>query len=120
MIMIVVVIVHVGGARPLLAEQGLTVLDRDPVVVGMDLREGQEAVAVAAVLDEGCLERRFEPGDPGEVDATLELLLGGGLAVAVLEAVPVDNHDPSLFRSAERRVGNECVRTCSSRRSANT
>src|SRR3546814_2404608 len=91
MVMIVVVIVHVGGARPLLAEQGLTVLDRDPVVVGMDLREGQEAVAVAAVLDEGCLERRFDPGDPGEVDVTLELLLGGGLEVEVLEAVPVED-----------------------------
>src|SRR3546814_14932662 len=97
MVMIVVVIVHVGGARPLLAEQGLTVLDRDPVVVGMDLREGQEAVAVADVLDAGCLERRFDPGEPGEEDVTLEQFLGVGLGVEVIGAVPLTTTAPRSF-----------------------
>ena len=37
-------------------DQRLTVGDRDLVVVGMDFAEGQEAVAVATVFDEGCLQ----------------------------------------------------------------
>ena len=37
-------------------DQRLTVGDRDLVIVGMDFAEGQEAVAVATVFDEGCLQ----------------------------------------------------------------
>jgi hypothetical protein len=36
-------------------DQGLTVGDRDLVIVGMDFAEGEEAVAVAAIFDEGRL-----------------------------------------------------------------
>ena len=36
-------------------DQGLTVGDRDLVVVGMDFAEGEEAVAVAAIFDKGGL-----------------------------------------------------------------
>ena len=46
-------------------DQRLPVGDRDLVVVGMDFREGEEAVAVAAVVDEGRLQRRLDPGDLG-------------------------------------------------------
>ena len=37
-------------------DQRLTVGDRDLVVVGMDFAEGQEAMAVAAILDKGRLQ----------------------------------------------------------------
>src|SRR6476661_498956 len=36
---------------------------RDLIVVGMDFTEGQEAVAIAAVVDEGGLQRRLDPRD---------------------------------------------------------
>ncbi len=41
--------------RGLLLEQGLTVGDRDLVVVGMNFGKGQEAVPVATVIHEGRL-----------------------------------------------------------------
>ena len=40
----------------LFLQQRLPVRDRDLVVVGMDFVEGEEAVAVAAVVDEGGLQ----------------------------------------------------------------
>ncbi len=46
-------------------DQRLPVGDRDLVVVGMDFRERQKAVAVAAVVDKGGLQRRLDAGDLG-------------------------------------------------------
>jgi hypothetical protein len=37
-------------------DQGLTVGDRDLIIIGMDFAEGQKAVAVTAILDEGRLQ----------------------------------------------------------------
>ena len=48
-----------------LGDQCLPVRDRDLIVVGMDFRERQEAVAVAAILDERRLQRRFDPRNLG-------------------------------------------------------
>src|SRR5262249_28589362 len=52
----------IGGARRafLLVDQRLPVGDRDLIVVGMNFAEGQEPVAVAAVVDESRLQRRFD------------------------------------------------------------
>jgi len=49
-------------------DQRLAVGDRNLVIVGVDFAEGQEAVAIAAIFDEGGLQRRFHAGDLGEVD----------------------------------------------------
>ena len=57
-------------------ERGLAVGDRDAVIVGMNLVEGEETVAVAPILDECRLERRLHPRHLGEIDVTLDLLLG--------------------------------------------
>jgi hypothetical protein len=48
-----------------LGDQRLPVGDRNLIIVGMDFRERQEAVAVAAVVDEGRLQRRLDAGDLG-------------------------------------------------------
>src|ERR1700742_1420134 len=40
-------------------DQRLTVGDRNLVVVGVDFAESQEAVAIAAIFDEGGLQRRL-------------------------------------------------------------
>ena len=54
-----------GGVLGFLAEQRLAILLGDLVIIGMDFREGEEAVAVAAVIDERRLQRRFDPGNLG-------------------------------------------------------
>ena len=56
-------------------EQGLTVRHGDLVIVWMDFGKGQEAVAVAPVIDEGCLQRGFYARNFGEVDIAPKLLL---------------------------------------------
>ena len=66
----------------------------------MDFAEGQEAVAVSAVIDERRLKRRFDPGDLGEIDVSFELLVLGGLEIKFLDAVSVDDRDPGLLRVA--------------------
>jgi hypothetical protein len=50
-----------AGLLGLHGQQALPVGDGDLVVVGVDLAEGEEAVAVAAELDEGGLEAWFDP-----------------------------------------------------------
>jgi hypothetical protein len=79
-------------------DQRLPVGDRDLVVIGMDFAEGEEAVAVAAIFDEGCLERGFDPGDLGEVDIPAQLLALRGLEIKLFDAIAADHDDPGLFR----------------------
>ncbi len=86
-----------AGILLLHRDDALPVGDGDLVVVGVDLAEGQEAVAVAAILDEGGLEAGLHADDLGEVDVALELALGGGLDVEVLETATVENHDAGFF-----------------------
>ena len=54
-----------GGVLGFLAEQGFAIGLGDLVIIGVDFAEGQEAVAVSAIVDERRLERRFDPGDLG-------------------------------------------------------
>ena len=49
----------------------------------MDFAEGEEAVAVAAILDEGGLQARLYPDHLGEVDVALELSLGRCLDIEI-------------------------------------
>ncbi|WP_283811674.1 hypothetical protein [Bradyrhizobium sp. UNPF46] len=79
-------------------DQRLPVGDRDLVVIGMDFAEGEEAVAVAAIFDEGGLERGFDPCDLGEVDIPAQLLALRGLEVKLFDAIAADHDDPGLFR----------------------
>jgi len=79
-------------------DQRLTVGNRDLVVVGMDFAEGQETVAVAAILDERRLQRRFYARDLGEIDIAAKLLALGGLEIKLFDAVAADHNDPGLFR----------------------
>ena len=85
-------------SRSSCVDQGLPVGDRDLVVVGMDFREGQEAVPVAAVIDEGRLQRRFDPRDFGEVDITAKLFAVGAFEVEFLDAVAAHDDHPGFLR----------------------
>ena len=94
---LVLVFLEPGGLR-LGLDQRLPVGDRDLVVVRMDLAEGEEAVPVAAVFDEGRLQRRFDPGDLGEVDVAAKLPPASGFEVEFLDLLATHHHDPGLFR----------------------
>ena len=79
-------------------DQGLTVGDRNLIIVGMDFAEGEKAVAVAAILDEGRLQRRFYARDLGEVDIAAQLFALSGLEIKLFDAIAADHNDPGLFR----------------------
>ncbi|WP_425476421.1 hypothetical protein [Bradyrhizobium prioriisuperbiae] len=79
-------------------DQRLPIGDGDLVVVGMNFAEGEEAVAVATIFDEGCLQRRFNAGDLGEVDIAAKLFALGGLEIKLFDAIAADHHDPGFFR----------------------
>ncbi len=71
----------------MLLQQRLTVGEGDLVVVGMDFGEGEEAVPVAAIVDEGGLQGRFDPGYLGKVDVSSELLAVCRLEIELLNPV---------------------------------
>src|SRR5689334_8884926 len=53
---------------------------------------------VAAVFDEGGLERRFDAGDLGEVDIASQLLAVGSLEIEFLDAIAADDDHAGLLR----------------------
>ena len=79
-------------------DQRLTVGDRNLIIVGMDFAEGQEAMAIAAIFDEGRLQRRFYARDLGEVDIAAQLFALGGFEIKLLDAIAADHDDTGLFR----------------------
>ena len=64
----------------------------------MDFGEGEEAVAIAAIFDEGGLERGLHPRHLRQIDIAPERLPAGGFEIKFLEREPRDHHDPGLFR----------------------
>src|SRR5690606_18982472 len=79
-------------------EQALAVGDRDPVIIGVDVVERQETVPVAAILDEGGLERRLHPRDLAEIDIALEALTRGRVVVEIVYAITIEYDDARFFR----------------------
>jgi hypothetical protein len=93
-----VLIVLVFSLLRFRAQQGLTVGDRNLVVVGMDFTEGEEPVTVAAIFDKGCLKRGFDPGYAGEVDISFELLLVLGFKVEFFNTVTANDDNTCFLR----------------------
>ena len=86
-----------GFRLGLFAQQRLPVGDRDLVVVGMDFAEGQEAVTIAAVVDEGRLQGGLNARHFGEIDVAAQRLAGGQFVVELLYPAVAQDHDPSLL-----------------------
>jgi hypothetical protein len=84
--------------RRRLGHDGFAVGDRDLVVVRVDLVEGQEAVPVAAVLDEGGLQAGLYPCDLGEIDVAAKLSLRAGFKVVFLDLTALDDRDAGFLR----------------------
>ena len=57
-----------GGIGPLFSQQGFAVGDGDLVIIGVNFRKCQKPVPVAAVIDKGRLQRRFNPRHFGQID----------------------------------------------------
>jgi len=81
----------------LLAEQRLAVLLGDLVIVRVDFGESEEAVTVAAIIDERRLQRRLDPSHFGEIDISLELLVLGGFEIKFLDPISLDHRHPGLL-----------------------
>ena len=64
----------------------------------MDFAEGQEAVAVAAVVDERRLQRRLDARYLGEIDVAAKLFAVSGLEVEFFDAIAAQHHHPGLLR----------------------
>jgi hypothetical protein len=79
-------------------DQRLAIGDRNLIIVRMDFAEGQKAVAVAAIFDEGGLQRRLYARDLGEIDIAAQLLALSGLEIKLFDSVAADHNDPGLFR----------------------
>jgi hypothetical protein len=90
----------VGGALRalLLGDQRLPVGDRDLILVGLDFAEGEEAVAIAAVVDESGLQRRLDARHLGQIDIAAKLFTVGGLEVEFLDTIAAQNDHPGLLR----------------------
>ena len=86
-----------GGMSGFFGEQRFAVFARDLVIIGVNFREGQEAVAVATIIHERRLQRRFNPGYLGEIDIALELLVLSALEIKFLDPVPRYDRDPGFF-----------------------
>src|SRR5436309_1678482 len=72
------VIVFFIVAAGFFLEQGLPVSDGDLIIIRMDFREGEKTVPVAAVIDEGGLQRRLDPRDLGEINVAAKRFAAGG------------------------------------------
>ena len=79
-------------------DQRLTIGDRDLVIVGMNFAEGEEAVAIAAIFDEGGLQRRFDARDLRQIDVAAQLFALRGLEIKFFDAVAANHNDPGLLR----------------------
>ena len=79
-------------------QQTFAVGDGDLIIVRVDFAEGQKAMTVAAIFDEGGLQRRFYARDLGEIDISTQLLALGGLEIKFFDSIAADDDDPGLFR----------------------
>ena len=82
----------------LLVDQRLPVGDRDLVVVRMDFAEGEEAVAIAAVVHERGLQRRLDARHLRKIDVAAKLFTIGRLEVEFFDTIAAQNHHPGLLR----------------------
>jgi len=77
---------------------GFAVGDGDLIIIRVDFVEGQEAVAVAAIFNEGGLQARLYAGDLGEVDVPAKLAARTGFEIELLNLAAVHDRDARFFR----------------------
>ncbi len=93
-------------------EQRKTICYRDLVVVRVDFRECEEAMAIATIFHERSLKRRFDAGNACEVDIAFQLLLVFRLKVEFFNLVAPSDDNPGLLRVGgiyKHFVGHYCL-----------
>ena len=80
-----------------LAHQRFAVGQRDLIVIRVDFVEGQEAMAIAAILNKGGLQRWLYAGDLGEIDIPAKLFAVLAFEIEFFNAVSVDHNHARLF-----------------------
>ena len=81
--------------------------DRNLVVIGMDFRERQKPVSVAAVVEECRLQRRLDARYLGEIDIAPQLLAVSGFEIEFLNAISAQYDHPGFLRM--RRIDEHLV-----------
>jgi hypothetical protein len=82
----------------ILLKELLPIRDGDLIIVRMDFRKGEKAVAVAAVIDERRLERGLYTRDFGEIDVAAKLSLIRRFEVEFLDTVAAEHDHPGFLR----------------------
>ena len=85
------------GIGAFLGDQGRAVGGGDLVIIRVDFREGQKAVAVSAVIHKGRLQRGFDPRDLGQIDVARNLALVYGLEIKFFDLGSVHHDHPSFL-----------------------
>ena len=80
------------------SQQRFAIRDRDLIVVRVDFTECKEAVAIAAIFHESCLERGFDPGYFRQINVTAQLLPICRLKVEFFNTIATYDDNPGLFR----------------------
>mmetsp|Transcript_18163 Transcript_18163/g.28373 ORF Transcript_18163/g.28373 Transcript_18163/m.28373 type:complete len:697 (-) Transcript_18163:5201-7291(-) len=86
------------GIGAFFGHQGLAVGHGDLIVIRMNFREREEAMAIAAIVHKGRLKRRFNPCYFCEIDVAGKLAFVFRFKVEFLNLVSVHHHDAGLFR----------------------
>ncbi len=86
-----------GFSLGFFGQQSLPVGNRDLVVVGMDFAEGEEAVAVAAIVDKRRLQGGLYARDLCQINVAAQKLAGGRFVVELLYPAVAEHHDPSFL-----------------------
>ena len=97
--LIVILVFNRGsGFFSRLLEKSFAVFGRKLVVIGMDFAECEKPVTIAAILDESCLQRWFDPRYLCEIDIAAKLFVSGCLEVEIIDLAAVDDRHTGFFR----------------------
>ena len=102
---IIIVSVAVGITQPLffggmfgfLTEQRLAILLGDLIIVRMDFAKCQKTMAIAAIINERRLKRRFYPCNLGKINIALELLVFSRFEIKFFDPVSLDDGHAGFF-----------------------
>ena len=86
-----------SGSLGFFSQKTFTVFFGDLIIVRMDFGKSQESMAIAAIIDESRLKRRFDPGYFCEIDIAFELLVLGRFKIKLLNPVSCYDCDPGFF-----------------------
>ncbi|CUX22301.1 membrane hypothetical protein [Agrobacterium deltaense Zutra 3/1] len=98
-------------------QEGLTVGERNLIIVRMDFRKSEKAVAVSTVIHEGRLKGRLNAGDLGKIDIAADLFLVLRFEIEFFDPVPTDNDYACLLFVGGVDKHFVCHVSCAPRRS---